>query len=864
MTLTKPERSRSFFSRILGCERMPAPRKLANKFLVITFKTMNDQNYTKEGMTVEPVGASFSGRPQTNPTQAETWPDDAMIILPLRNSVLFPLVLAPLSFRRKMSVSALEEAVRREKPIGVVCQRDAATNEPLPIDLYSVGTSAQILRVGKLSNGLHQVYAQGVRRFKIIDYIQTEPFLVARVEFLDDGRPESQHFEAQVLHLRQQMQRALELMPTPAPEISAVVEGLKDPAGFIDFVASWLDISLEEKQELLETIDLNARVTKVALKLRRQVEILELTKKIGTEAKDSMDRSQREYMLREQLKAIRKELGESEQKANEFDELKKKITDAKMSEQAEQEALKSLARLERMAEGAPEYSMVRSHLDWLLDLPWNVTTEENIDLAKARHVLDADHHDLAKVKKRLIEFLAVRKLNPQGKSPILCFVGPPGVGKTSLGQSIATAMNRKFVRQSLGGVHDEAEIRGHRRTYIGALPGRIIQGLKRAGSKNPVFMLDEIDKLSASFQGDPSAALLEVLDPEQNNSFQDHYIDAPFDLSQVLFVATANVLDAVPAPLRDRMEVIELLGYAEEDKTIIARRYLVPRQLKAVGLAPEQCSITDEALAEVVRGYTREAGVRQLEREIGAICRGVATGFAEGSTGSTTVDVQSVRKYLGAAKYFNEVALRTSMPGVATGLAWTAVGGDILFVEATKMSGDGKLLLTGQLGDVMKESAQAALSLVKSRSESLGIDDNLFKRLDLHVHLPAGAIPKDGPSAGVTLFTALVSLLTGRCVRNDVAMTGEISLRGLVLPVGGIKEKVLAAKRAGIQTILLPALNRKDLEELPTGVREAMHFELLESVDDVLEHGLEARPDQNMLAPAVREGNQAAPLGWQH
>ncbi len=826
---------------------------------------MSEQNYINDGMTTDTLDDRPTSRGRSNPSPLDAaWPDDAMIILPLRNSVLFPLVLAPLSFRRKMSVQAVEEAVRREKPVGVVCQRDPATAAPQPIDLYSVGTSAQILRVGRLPNGLHQVYAQGGRRFKIVDYLQTEPFLVARVTYLDDAKPDSKEFEAQVLHLRQTMQHALALMPASAPEVSAVVEGLKDASGFIDFVASWLDVSLEEKQEILETIDLDTRVKKVAAKLRRQVEILELTKKIGTDAKDAMDRSQREYMLREQLKAIRKELGESEGKATEFDDLKKKIAAAKMSEQAEQEALKSVARLERMAEGAPEYSMVRSHLDWLLDLPWNITTEENIDLAKARAVLDADHHDLAKVKKRLIEFLAVRKLNPQGKSPILCFVGPPGVGKTSLGQSIATAMNRKFVRQSLGGVHDEAEIRGHRRTYIGALPGRIIQGLKRAGSKNPVFMLDEVDKLSASYQGDPSSALLEVLDPEQNDSFQDHYIDAPFDLSQVLFVATANVLDTVPAPLRDRMEVIELPGYAEEDKAIIARRYLVPRQLKAVGLTNEQMTISDDALGEVVRAYTREAGVRQLEREIGAICRGVATRFAEGNSEPVSVNVHSVKTYLGTAKYFNEVALRTSLPGVATGLAWTAVGGDILFVEATKMSGEGKLLLTGQLGDVMKESAQAALSLVKSRSASLGLDDGLFKRLDLHVHLPAGAIPKDGPSAGVTLFTALVSLLTGRRVRNDVAMTGEISLRGLVLPVGGIKEKVLAAKRAGIHTVLLPALNHKDLEELPVGVRETMHFELVETVDDVLEHGLETAPEHPVLNPKVHAPEQTDLAAWQH
>ncbi len=792
------------------------------------------------------------------------WPDDAMIILPLRNVVLFPLALAPLSFRRKMSVEAVEEAVRREKPIGVLCQRDPATATPQPSDLYSVGTTAQVLRVGRLPGHLQQVLVQGARRFKIVDYLQTEPYLVARVTFLDDAKLESNEFEAQVLHLRQQMEHVLTLLPVHAPELAAAVEGLKDAAGFIDFVASWLDVPLADKQELLETIDLDSRVKKVTAKLRHQVEILELTKKIGGAARDSMDRSQREFMLREQLKAIRKELGESEDKATEFDDLRTKITAAKMSELAEQESLKSVARLERMSESAPEYSMVRSHLDWLLDLPWNITTEENIDLAKARAVLDADHHDLAKVKKRLIEFLAVRKLNPQGKSPILCLVGPPGVGKTSLGQSIATAMGRKFVRQSLGGVHDEADIRGHRRTYIGALPGRIIQGLKRAGTKNPVFLLDEIDKLNASYQGDPSAALLEVLDPEQNGTFQDHYIDAPFDLSQVLFIATANVLDTIPAALRDRMEVIALPGYAEEDKAIIARRYLLPRQLAAVGLTGAQMTITDEALSEVVRSYTREAGVRQIEREIGAICRAVATRFAEGDSEPVAVEVETVRDYLGPAKYFNEVALRTSLPGVATGLAWTAAGGDILFVEVSQMRGDGKLILTGQLGEVMKESAQAALSLVKSRAVSLGIDDSIFKQLDLHVHLPAGAIPKDGPSAGVTLFTALVSLLTGRRVRNDVAMTGEISLRGLVLPVGGIKEKVLAAKRAGISAVLLPALNRRDLEELPPSVRETMRFEWLESVDDVLAHGLESLLDLPALSADALAPKAVELASWQH
>ena len=815
---------------------------------------MNDSHNSDP---VELSASSAARAPSETP-----WPEDALIILPLRNSVLFPMTLAPLSFGRKMSVKAVEEAVRREKPIGVICQRDPKTDAPQPIDLHSLGTAAEILRVVTLANGGQQIVVQGLRRFKIVGYFQTEPYLVAHVQFLTEAVPATKEFEARVLHLRQEVRRALSLLPASVPDVSALADSIQEPSGFIDFVASWLDVSLAEKQELLEILDIETRLNKVSEKLRHRIEILELTQKIGSEAKESMDRSQREYLLREQLKAIQKELGESEGKSGELDELKKKITAAKMPLQAEQEALKSVGRLERMAEAAPEYSMVRTHLDWLLDLPWSIATEESIDLVKARAVLDADHHDLDKVKKRILEFLAVRKLNPQGKSPILCFVGPPGVGKTSLGQSIATAMNRKFVRQSLGGVHDEAEIRGHRRTYIGSLPGRIIQGIKRAGSKNPVFMLDEIDKLNASFQGDPSAALLEVLDPEQNGSFQDHYLDVPFDLSQVLFVATANMLDTIPAPLRDRMELIELPGYAEEDKAIIARRYLVPRQLKAVGLNSDQLCITDDALAEVIRGYTREAGVRQLEREIGAICRGVATRVVEGSAEQVTVNAHSVRSYLGHAKFYNEVALRTSLPGVATGLAWTPVGGDILFVEATKMNGDGKLILTGQLGDVMKESAQAALSLVKSRAASLGIDDSVFKTQDLHVHLPAGAIPKDGPSAGVTLFTALVSLLTGRRVRNDVAMTGEISLRGLALPVGGIKEKVLAAKRAGIRTVLLPALNRKDLAELSPTVQETMQFEFVESVDQVLAHGLVAEESANDAGHKFQEQPDLA--AWQH
>jgi ATP-dependent Lon protease len=640
--------------------------------------------------------------------------------------------------------------------------------------------------------------------------------------------------------LRQEAAKALSLFPEPMNELRAMIERIEDPLSLIDIIASTLDLPIAEKQEILAILDPETRAQRVAEKLARQIELLELSKKIGAETKESMDKSQRQYFLREQLKAIQKELGEEDGKGVEVDELRKKLYDAKMPPEAEKEALKELARLERMPEAAAEYSLMRTYFDSIIELPWSVTTKEEIDLPKAREILDADHYGLEKVKKRIIEFLAVRKLMPQGKSPILCFVGPPGVGKTSLGQSIARAMNRNFVRQSLGGVHDEADVRGHRRTYVGALPGNIIQGIRKAGSRNPVFMLDEIDKLSASFHGDPSAALLEVLDPAQNATFQDHYIGLPFDLSQVLFIATANVLDTIPGPLRDRMEILELPGYIEDEKLAITKGYLVPRQKAENGLKAGDIEFTDEAIREIIRSYTREAGVRQLERELGAVCRSVATRIAEGSTQTVVVTPESVAPYLGPQKFFNEIALRTSLPGVATGLAWTQFGGDILFVEATKMPGDGKLILTGQLGDVMKESAQAALSLVKSRAESLGIDPEVFRKSDVHVHIPAGAIPKDGPSAGVTLFVALVSLLTGRHISKDVAMTGEISLRGLVLPVGGIKEKMLAAKRAGITCVLLPELNRKDLDEIPPAGREGIRFEFLKTADEALKLALEA------------------------
>src|SRR5215472_1195508 len=763
-----------------------------------------------------------------------TIPAGALVILPLRNMVLFPATIMPLVVGRPSSLRAIEEAVRQQVAVGFVAQQDAATEVPEAKDLFRVGTAADVLRMFGLPDGQRQIIIQGRQRFEIAEFLETDPFFIARVTMVEERIPQSKYFEARILHLRQEAAKALGLLPEPMNELKSTIERIDNPLSLIDMIASTLDLALPEKQEILETLDPEARAEKVSEKLARQIELLELSKKIGEQTKESLDRTQRQYFLREQLKAIQKELGEEDGQRQEVEELRKKIYEAKMPPEVEKEVLRELTRFERIPEVAAEYSALRTYLDWMVELPWSTSSEERIDLPKAREILDADHYDLEKVKKRIVEFLAVRKLVPHGKSPILCFVGPPGVGKTSLGQSIARAMNRKFVRQSLGGVHDEAEIRGHRRTYVGALPGNIIQGIRKAGTKNPVFMLDEIDKLSASFHGDPSAALLEVLDPAQNGTFQDHYLAVPFDLSQVLFIATANILDTVPGPLRDRMEILELAGYIEEEKLAIARNYLIPRQTTENGLTPDQVTFTDDAIREIIRAYTREAGVRQLERELGSVCRSVATHVAEGSKDKVTVERDSVKNYLGRQKYFNEVALRTSMPGVATGLAWTPVGGDILFVEATKMPGEGRLQLTGQLGDVMKESAQAAWSLVKSRAEILGIPADTFKKNDLHIHIPAGAIPKDGPSAGVTLFVAIVSLLLGKRVSKDVAMTGEISLRGLVLPVGGIKEKVLAAKRAGVPCVLLPDLNRKDLEDIPPSALKGIRFEFLKTVDDAM------------------------------
>jgi ATP-dependent Lon protease len=767
-------------------------------------------------------------------------PPGALVILPLRNTVLFPSTVMPLTVGRSASLQAIEQAVSQQLPIGIVAQRDPKIEIPQPNDLYDIGTSADILRISAASGGQRQIVIQGLHRFSIVEFLQTEPFLAARTLPLQETVPETKEFEARILHLREEASKALSLLPQPVTELRSMIENVKDPVALIDIIASTLDASTADKQDILATLDVEARAQKVSRHLRRQIELLDLRQKIKAETKESMEKAQREYFLREQLKAIQKELGEEEGKSGEIEQLRKQIEAAKTPPEVEKEARRELSRLERISEMSPEYSVIRTFLDWIIELPWSVLTEERIDLSRAREILNVEHHDLEKVKRRIVEFLAVRKLNPHGKSPILCFVGPPGVGKTSLGQSIARSMNRKFIRQSLGGVHDEAEIRGHRRTYVGALPGNIIQGIRKAGSRNPVFILDEIDKLSASFHGDPSAALLEVLDPSQNSTFQDHYLGLPFDLSQVLFIATANVLDTIPPPLRDRMEILELPGYTEEDKLAIAKGYLIRRQSAENGLTPAEISFTDDALREIVRSYTREAGVRQLERELASVCRSVATRVAEGLKEKIVVDEEFVRSCLGSPKFFSEIALRTSLPGVATGLAWTPFGGDILFVEATKMAGDGQLLLTGQLGDVMKESAQAALSLVKSRAQALGIEPEIFKNNDLHIHLPAGAIPKDGPSAGIALFVALVSLLTQRRISKDVAMTGEISLRGLILPVGGIKEKVLAAKRAGIACVLLPELNRKDLEEVPAAAREGIRFAFLNTVDEALQLALEA------------------------
>ena len=780
-------------------------------------------------------------------TTTSTVSDDMLIILPMRNLVLFPGVVMPVAMKRPGTVAGAQEAARTERQIGFLLQKDPEANHPRDDGLYKIGTAANVLRYVTAQDGTHHLVVQGERRFRVLDFQKGLPFMMARVEYLSEPEVDSE-VEAHALNLKRLAAEAVELLPQAPAELANAVQSMESPSALADLVASFMDVNPAEKQKLLELVDLRSRLERVSELLSHRIEVLKLQRQIESQTREAIDERQKEILLREQMRQIQKQLGEGESNSEELKELADAIDKAGMPQEALEQAKKELKRLERMPDASGEYSMLRTWLDWMIQLPWSKLDEESIDIAKARQVLDADHYGLDKIKRRIVEYLAVRKLNPQGRSPILCFVGPPGVGKTSLGQSIARSLRLKFARVSLGGVHDEAEIRGHRRTYIGALPGNIIHALRKAGTRNPVLMLDEIDKLGASYQGDPAAALLEVLDPEQNNSFRDNYLGVTFDLSKVLFIATANQLDTIPGPLRDRMEIIELTGYTEEEKVEIAKRYLIKRQLEANGLKPEQASISDDALHHLVRDYTREAGCRNLERTIGSVLRNVAVRIAEGTVTQQHIDADDLHFILGAARFENEVAMRTSVPGVATGLAWTPVGGDILFIEATRVPGNGRLILTGQLGDVMKESAQAALSLVKSQAESLGIDATIFEKSDIHIHVPAGAIPKDGPSAGVSMYTALVSLLTNRTVFNDVAMTGEISLRGLVLPIGGVKEKTVAAHRAGIRKVLLPARNRKDLEDVPESVRNDIQFVFCERVKDVMREALGVVPTSSLKA----------------
>lgn len=776
-----------------------------------------------------------------------------MIIVPVRDIVLFPGMVVPITVDRPRSIAAAQQAVREQRQIGILMQRDAATADPGPIDMHRMGTIANVVRYITTPDGAHHVVCQGDQRFQITEFLNGWPFLVARVLRIPESDSRSPEIEARFLNLQSQALEALQLLPQAPQELVAAIQGGQSPGALADISISYMDAKPEEKQEILETIDVSARMDKVSRLLSHRIEVLRLSAEIGKQTKASLDQRQREVLLREQMAAIQRQLGEGDEgKAAEMAELNEAITKAKMPKEVEDQARKELRRLERMPEAAAEHGMVRSYLDWLIELPWALPEETPIDIVEARRILDQDHYGLEKIKQRILEYLAVRKLSPQGRAPILCFVGPPGVGKTSLGQSIARAMNRKFVRVSLGGVHDESEIRGHRRTYIGALPGNIIQSIRKTGTRNCVMMLDEIDKLGAGVQGDPGAALLEVLDPEQNSTFRDNYLGVPFDLSRVVFLTTANMLDTIPGPLRDRMEIISLSGYTAMEKFQIARRYLVPRQIKANGLTSEQVEIPDETLRTIIQGYTREAGVRGLERQIGTVLRHAAVRIAEGQSGVFTVKPGDIGGILGQPIFEGELAMRTSVPGVATGLAWTPVGGDILFIEAARTPGNGRLILTGQLGEVMRESAQAALSIVKSRAIALGISEELFAKSDIHIHVPAGATPKDGPSAGVAMFMALVSLMTDRTIRSDTAMTGEISLRGLVLPVGGIKEKVIAAARAGIRRVMLPARNRRDYDDIPEEIRRDLEFIWLERVEEAITSALEP------AAGSVKASSEAA------
>jgi ATP-dependent Lon protease len=822
---------------------------------------MAEQVQTPEAGAEEGRATPSPLRPPFNGAQDSAFEvPEELPILPLRGAVLYPLTVSPLVVTEARSIKLVDEAALAKRPIGMVAvkENEIEKEEVEPEDLHNVGTVAVLMGLRKAPDGTVFLIAQGMERIRVREFIQTDPYLVARVEAAPDQIEETVELKALMRNVSEAVSRLVSLMPQVPNEVVMAVASIDDPRQLAYAVAANLRLEMADAQETLELDDVKDKLHKLMTLLDREIEVMELGKKIRTEAQSEMEKTQREYFLREQLKAIRKELGEEDEQSLEVEEYRRKIVEAGMPEEVEKEAKRELDRLAKMPTAAAEYSVIKTYLDWLTELPWSVATEDNLDITRARQILDQDHYDLEEIKERILEYLAVRKMRlkrqPEREAEaeeepkdyirkerlgaILCFVGPPGTGKTSLGQSIARALGRKFVHMSLGGVRDEAGIRGFRRTYVGALPGRIIQAIRRVGSKNPVFMLDEVDKVGTDWRGDPSSALLEVLDPEQNTEFRDHYLDVPFDLSQVMFITTANTLGPIPAPLRDRMEILELDGYIEEEKIRIAQQYLIPRQLRENALRPEEIEFTEDALRRIIRDYTREVGVRNLERQIGSVCRKVITKVAEGHAGTVVVTENDVPEYLGKPKFFSEVAERTEIPGVATGLVVTPVGGDITFVEATRMKGKGGFIVTGQLGDVMKESAQAALSYIRAKASEMGIDEDSFTESDIHIHVPAGAIPKDGPSAGVTMATALASLFSGRPVRSDLAMTGEVTLRGQVLPVGGIKQKVLAAYQAGLETVILPKRNEVDLDDLPKEAREKMNFVLVDKVDQVIASAL--------------------------
>ena len=770
-------------------------------------------------------------------------------LLPLKDTVVYPLTVYPLVIGKEKSIKLVNDVTVGDKILGLTAQRKVDAEVSGMADIYTIGTMARILQMVKVPDGTLRVLVQGIERIQITEFPQIDPYIKARVKALPDRIESSVQLEALMRGVSEVFQKMVTLTPNMPEELSAAAQNIEEPLQLAYLIATNIRLDLPQRQDILETESVYEKLNKIMQYLNREVEVLELGRKIQGQARDQMQKAEREYLLRQQLSAIRKELGEETDEGSEIKSLREKIESAKMTPEAEKEAKRELGRMEKLSASSPEYSVIRTYLEWMTILPWNKTSASPIDIAKARTTLDEDHYDLEKVKDRILEYLAVKKLGqergPQEgakmREPILCFVGPPGVGKTSLGQSIARALDRKFMRQSLGGLHDEAEIRGHRRTYIGALPGRIIQALKRVETRDPVIMLDEVDKVGADWRGDPSSALLEVLDPEQNKDFRDNYLDVPFDLSQVMFITTANQLDTIPPPLLDRMEVLHLPGYTEHEKLNIAKKYLIPKEVKANALRLEEIVIEDDTLRGIIKDYTREAGVRNLEREIANVCRKVAKSVAEGKPVPVTVKAENLHDYLGNARFFAETAIRIDRPGVVTGLAWTPTGGDILFIEATMMPGNKQLTLTGQLGDVMKESAQAALSYVRSQAEQLGIKKDFFEKTDIHIHVPAGAIPKDGPSAGVTMTTAIVSMLTGKVAKHDTAMTGEITLRGKVMPIGGVKEKVLAAKRAGITTVILPEKNKNDLDDVPEELRKEMKFIFVDTIDQVIDSALDGK-----------------------